>query len=681
MSDAATRSPADLVEQGRALHREGRLDEAERLYAQALAADEEYAEAHQLMAVIAGQRGRFDEAIAGFRRTIALDGPTPERLFNLAEAYRVSGQFDPAVAAYNHVLTLDAAFFDAYQNCAEMAKEASARATSSGNTALAERLKVLAAHYLLGLGNARLRGANEAAAEKAYREAIALDPASADAYNSLGMIALVQHRPIEAETLLRTARALDQKSALFLSNLGLVLLDQVRMDEAAASFRGALEIDASFEQARTNLEERMLPSLHYRADLEAAAIFSAHRDWGRTAVAHAETIFAPSLAFPNPRNPDRPITVAYLGLDTSSRLAHCLFEPLVANHDQRAITTIIYATSGGDASGILHFRKLASSVQPLSLRRAQEAVPMIRKQRVDILIDIAGHSHHNRLDIFACKPAPVAVTWLGYPDTTGLSTVDYRVTDDAADPPGAEELHTERLYRLRAGSLVYRPPPDAPEVAVRQATAPGAITFGNLDDPRKIAPEVMRTWGSILSALPQARLLLQSAEYADTGFVERMRREFGKSGIDLERVAMRPTPTDAQEQLRTYAEVDIGLDTFPYNNDSVTTCEALWMGVPVVTLSGDRSCGRRTASILAQVGLERLMAHKAEEYAAAAVDLAQDPDRLSTLRTGMRDRLRVSPLMDERGFARAFEAALRHMWRDWCNRSRESAGERGAGTP
>lgn len=295
---------------------------------------------------------------------------------------------------------------------------------------------------------------------------------------------------------------------------------------------------------------------------------------------------------------------------------------------------------------------------------------MIRRQRIDIMIDIAGHMRANRLEVFARKPAPIAVSWLGYPGTTGLPTIDYRITDEVADPAGAEELHTERLYRMREGSLVYRPPRHAPAVAPLPARAPGAVTFGNFDDPRKVASKVIRAWAAILARLPKARLLLVAAEFGNSGYIDRFAAGLQTAGIDPARVAMRPVPGKPEELLAIYAEVDIALDTFPYNSDPITTCEALWMGAPVVALSGDRSCSRLSASILAQVGLERVLSDTPEEFVETAVQLAEDMDRMRTLRMGMRDRMQVSPLMDENGFARRFEAALRDMWRRWCRSAR-----------
>lgn len=665
MSGAAASSPADLVEQGRVLHRQGRLDDAERLYAQALAADEDCAEAHQLMAVIAGQRGRFDAAIAGFRRTIALDGPTPDRLYNLAEAYRMRGDLQPAVNAYNQALTLDAAYLDAYRSCAAMIGEAAGRARSGGDAASADRLAKLAAHYLIGLGHARLRTADVAEAEQAYREALALDPANAEAFNCLGAIALEALRISEAETRFRRAHALEPKSSLYLNNLGLALLSQVRVEEAKDCFRQALEIDSSFAEARINLEERVLRWLHYRADLSPAAAFAAHRDWGRLEMERNGPSARSAAGYANRRDPDRPLKIAYIALDTGARLSHRCFAPLLANHDPKQILTFVYSI-GGTVEGDRFFKATAGQFREIPVDRTSEIAKLLRQDGIDIIVDIAGHQPQNGLEIFAHKPAPVAVTWLGYPDTTGLPAIDYRITDDVADPPGAEELCVERLYRMRAGCLVYRPAEQAPEPALAPCQTAGAVTFGNFDDPRKISPEVIRAWSAILKELPAAGLLLQASEFADPALIERLQAGFRAAGAAPERIRMRRPPAPLAAELAAYSEVDIVLGTFPFNTDPAATCDVLWMGVPEIVLWGDRPCARISASLLAQTGLERLVSETPDEYVATAVELAQDLDRLRVLRAGMRERMRVSSLMDERGFARRFEAALRDMWREWC---------------
>jgi len=656
-------SAADLVARGRALHHEGNLDDAARLYTQALVEDEEYADAHQLLAVIAGQRGRYDEAIAGFCRSIALEGPTVERLYNLAEAYRVAGSIQSALDAYNQALSIDASYTDAYRSCAAMLKAA---AEGSSDSVFAQQLGRLAAHYLVGFGHVNLRTGKVSLAEEAYREAITLNADNADAYNCLGTIALVAERPIEAETLYRRAHEIEPQSPLYTNNLGRSLLSQVRLGEAVELFQRAIEIDPTFADARTCLEERILPWLHYRSDLKPSAVFAAHRDWGRKERERAAANTSASVYYANSRDPDRPLRIAYIGIDASSRLTRSCFEPLITNHDIHQFSAVVYATSGDDVADLRHLKGLTREFEMLRVQPGQEIAKSLRKKAIDIVIDVAGHMPHNRLDVLAHKPAPVAVTWLDYPATTGLSEVDFRITDEISDPRGAEEFHTEQLYRLSRGSIVYRPPEKTPDIAVLPALKPGAVTFGYFDDPRKISPETVQTWTSILKSLPESRLLLMAPQFADAAFAERIRSEFVRAGIASTRIEIRCKPADEHEKLHAHMEVAIALDTFPCNGAYTTICEALWMGVPVTTLSGDLSWGRTSASLLSQVGLERLDSHTTEEYTETAVELAMDLERLRTLRASMRERMRASPLMDERGFARQFEAALREMWRGWC---------------
>jgi protein O-GlcNAc transferase len=664
---AATPTPLDLVEQGRVLHRAGNLDAAAELYRRALEADADSAEAHQLLAVIAGQRGHFDEAIPGFRRTIALDGPTPTRLFNLAEAYRFAGDFDAALAAYSQALTIDAGFLDAYRNCADAAKETAALFVAQGNAEGADRLNKIAAHYLLGLGHACLRARKLAEAEPAYRQAIALAPDQAEAYNNLVHIALELSRPVEAEQLVRRALAIEPQSAAYASNLGTTLLNQVRLHEAADLFRCAIEIDPSFEGAQTTLRDNMLSWQHYRSDLPAEAVFANHREWGRGAMERAAKVAGTLAPFANRRDPDRKLRIGYLGLDDDPAIRHGFFEPLVAHHDRARFDPVVFALTTNLDARTQRLMKITGEWRRVGLRQAKDVAERMRSNQIDIAIDLAGHLEHGRLDIFALKPAPVCASWLGYPHTTGLPAIDYRITDDIADPAGAEELYTERLFRLTGGAFVFRPPEGAPEVSTLPARAAGAVTFGYFDDPRKISPETIQAWGSVLGALPHARLLLIAPQFADTAYASLLRDGLRAVGIEPARVQMRERSEVEEERPRAYSEIDAVLDSFPYNISRAMACESLWMGAPIVALSGDRPCTRLTASVLARVGLERLDSHTTSEYVETAIELAQDLERLHGLRSGMRERLRVSPLMDESAFARRFEAALRAMWRRWCH--------------
>jgi predicted O-linked N-acetylglucosamine transferase (SPINDLY family) len=295
-----------------------------------------------------------------------------------------------------------------------------------------------------------------------------------------------------------------------------------------------------------------------------------------------------------------------------------------------------------------------------------EVAERIRKDQIDILVDLEGHTGENRLLVFAHKPAPVQVTWLGYPNTTGMRTIDYRLTDAVADPPGeADKFHSEKLFRLEHGFLCYLPDAAAPEAGPPPCLESGQLTFGSFNNLAKVTSEVVRVWAEILHRQPLSRLVLKSKPLADQACRERYLGLFAEQGIPADRLELLGWLPAPQNHLELYHRIDIGLDSFPYNG-TTTTCEALWMGVPVVTLCGDRHAARVGASIMRQVGLEELVAHSEDEYIALAVALAQDRQRLLALRGSQRRKMRESRLLDKKLFAETLEDAYRRMWEEWC---------------
>ena len=290
----------------------------------------------------------------------------------------------------------------------------------------------------------------------------------------------------------------------------------------------------------------------------------------------------------------------------------------------------------------------------------------IREDSIDILIDLAGHTANNRLPVFAERPAPVQVTWLGYPNTTGLSAMDYRLTDVIADPEGdADVLHSENLMRLPNGFLCFAPAADAPEIAGTPALTTGQVTFGSFNNLAKVTPEVVETWAHVLHRIPKSQLVIKSRPLADAETRERYVEMFGAHGIDAGRVELCSWIASRSGHLGAYNRVDVGLDPFPYNG-TTTTCEALWMGVPVITLCGDRHSGRVGASILIRIALKDLVAETKAIYVEKTVALANDLDRLSALRSDLRSRMKMSPLCDPELFTRDVEATYREMWRRVC---------------
>jgi predicted O-linked N-acetylglucosamine transferase (SPINDLY family) len=291
-----------------------------------------------------------------------------------------------------------------------------------------------------------------------------------------------------------------------------------------------------------------------------------------------------------------------------------------------------------------------------------QAADLIRHHQIDILVDLSGHASHNRLPLFARKPAPVQVTFLGYPNSTGLATMDYRLTDACADPPGlTESLHTEQLFRLPKCAWCYQPAANPP---VRPRSE-GPITFGCFNYFAKINTPMLLLWARILHLVPRSRLLLKAGAFGSEKTQQRLRQFLDEAGIGAERLELDGYKRAHDDHLALYQQLDVALDTFPYHGTK-TTCEALWMGVPVVTLAGKTHASRVGVSLLNNLGLPELVADTTEEYVRLAVELAGDLPRLSHLRHTLRQRMEVSPLMDAPRFAQDIETAYRSMWHQWC---------------
>jgi protein O-GlcNAc transferase len=289
----------------------------------------------------------------------------------------------------------------------------------------------------------------------------------------------------------------------------------------------------------------------------------------------------------------------------------------------------------------------------------------IREDKIDILVDLAGHTAGNRLRVFARKPAPVQVSYLGYPGSTGLSEMDYRLTDSFADPPGkTESLHSEKLWRLPVCNWCFSGFDDSPAVGPLPAEA-GSICFGTFNNFAKASPAVMDLWAAILTAMPSSRLIIKSQGLGERGVSERIHQLFESRGVQADRLEIRGHEPNPVSHLDAYNQMDIALDTFPYHG-TTTTCEALWMGVPVITLAGQTHVSRVGVSLLNSVGLPELIAQSPEEYVSIAIRLAKDLPRLAELHRTLRQRMQASPLMDAPRFAGDIEAAYRQMWQNWC---------------
>ncbi len=477
-----------------------------------------------------------------------------------------------------------------------------------------------------------------------YQAGLALAPGDGSLSVGLGRALNALDRWSEARPILADAVARRPDLAFGWSALATAELMHGAAGAAAAAYRRAIAADPAAPVLRSGLAF----TLHYLPEVDGAAILDAARAF--------ETACAQGLApMARTSRPSRGrMRVAYLSGDLCQHPVAAFVEPLWRHHDRSAVEIVAIATGPQD-SVTARLRALADRWHDAQGLDDAQVAALIAAEGVDIAIDLAGHTASNRLLALARRPAPVQMTWLGHPGTTGLSAVDWRLTDAVADPLGAEAHHAEELLRLPQGFLCWQPPADAPAPALPPA---GTITFGSFNLLPKLSEPTLAAWGRLLAVVPGSRLLLKSRSLVDPGVRGALLARLAALDVAADRVELVGWAASHREHLALYGRVDIALDPFPYNG-TTTTCEALWMGVPVVTLAGDRHAARVGASLLAQVGLGELVADSVAGYVAIAADLARDSARRSRLRATLRGRMAASPLCDGPGFAGRFEAALR----------------------
>ena len=508
-------------------------------------------------------------------------------------------------------------------------------------------------HYNLGcLLNAT--GRNAAAAE-CFRAALALRPAFPEAANNLGSALRATGQMEEAAAAFRVATAIKPDFALAWNNLGAALKDLGQLDDALACLDRAIAADPKQAAYGSNRAY----AVHYSPRRSPADL---RREAERWAAVHAAPVRPAVIAHLNDRSPERRLRVGYVSPDFREHCQAMFTLPLLMNHDRAACEIYCYSDAVRPDDYTERIRGFADVWRPVRGLGDEQLAAGIRTDAIDVLVDLTQHMSGNRLPVFARKPAPVQVSWLGYPGTTGLDTIDWRLTDPRLDPPGPHDAHyTERSYRLPDAFWCYDPLSTGPAVRPPPCTSAGRVTFGCLNNFGKLNDEVYALWRRVLAAVPDSRLLL----LVPPGQV----REpiAAKLGVERERLiftSFLPRPA----YLALHQHIDAMLDPFPYNGHT-TSLDALWMGVPVVSLCGETAVARAGLSLLTQVGLADLAVRTGDDYVATAARLVQDRTGLTALRAKLRGRLERSPLMDAARFARNIEAAYRVMWREWCARA------------
>lgn len=665
VNDGSARTEA-LILEGMKHQREERFGEAERAYRAVLQLDRTNPKALALMGTLAGMHGNFQMAIDLFLRALPRDPDNADLYHNLGETYRLLGETGKAIPSFSRALQLRPDHLESYRSAADAALDAAHKASNPDH---ARELRRMAVQYLLKLGTWQHRR-RLLDTEKTLREAAQLESDNAEALYALGSFLQERNLSSEAATLLRRATEINPKNAEFHNNLGSAFYALQQWPEAEQAFGRAAELDANFQQ---NLVSTRLMPLLYDDKVTVERTFEQHCAWGAEITAQCRETVVPT--FTNTRDPNRRLRVAYLSGDFNRHPVGFFFAPLLAHHDHKIVDVFCYSEIESPDATTQSLQTLGGIWRQTRGMSDEALRQQLRADQIDIAIDLAGHTARNRLRALAIKPAPVTATWLGYPATTGLPSIDWRITDALADPPGQEHFHTEKLMRLPNGLWCYEPPiADMPEVAPPPALTRGYVTFGSFNNPAKISTATIRAWAAILAAVPRSRLLLKGMILTDAEAKRRLLDQLKSAGLETDRVDIRGSIDDLKAHFAAYGDVDIALDPFPYNG-TTTTCEALWMGVPVVALIGNHHAARVGFDLLSRLGLVELAAIDIDAYVATAVALAQDMTRLQYLRSRLRERMRASPLCDAVAFARAFEAALREMWRHWCDEPRTTVSQ------
>jgi protein O-GlcNAc transferase len=640
------------------LHRLGQLAEAASLYHQVLRAEPHQPDALHLLGLIAQHEGRLDEAVERFTAAIAANPKAAVFRLNRGITFRTCGRTTEALEDLHQAALLDPGLAEAHHQHGNALKSLGRYADAIIPLERAVKLAPLNAAAWLNLGTAHLEENELEQAIRCFREALRLEPSRSEAFNILGHALALCTRFQEAETQFREALRLNPNYAAAHDNLGGLLKSQARIPDALEQYRAALKSEP-LPATHSNL----LLALNFNSALSPEAVFLEHRKWDEL---HSHPLRRTWRPHEVDRSSGRRLRIGYVSADFVNHAVAHFVEPVLQHHDHGRVEVYCYSQALVTDPVTSRLRGLSDHWRDIARINDADVADLIRGDQIDILIDLAGHTARNRLLVFARKPAPLQITWIGYPNTTGLSAIDYRITDGMADPIGeTEHLYSEKLIRLPECFSSYLPSSSSPPVSPLPASSFGHVTFGSFNQFPKLSPAVIELWARVLRAVPTAHLFLRARSLADDTTAARLKERFASLGVTVDRLEFDGRELSVVAHQGAYQRVDIGLDPFPYNG-TTTTCEALWSGVPVVTLAGNTHVSRVGVSLLTQIEAIDWIARSADEYVEHCVTLARDLTKLASVRAGLRSRLLSSPLGNAPRFTRHLEAAYSKVWDDYC---------------
>lgn len=581
---------------------------------------------HFQSGVLFFQRQNYEQAIYHFRKALEID-PTLVNAYNyIGNSLQARKKYDEAISCYEKAININPDDPTAYINSG----------IALQNINQPER----ALEY--------------------FRAALKINPNLHQAYDYMGLAFAIQGKIEESIYCYLRSLQINPSSVMSLVNMGNLLSKTGRLKEAESFYRQAIQISPDNPKPF----QALLMNMIYNPDNSAFSIFSEHM---RFANKHEEPLGSHISNHANDRTPDRRLRIGYVSPDFRRHSVGYFIEPVLAAHRRNQFEVFCYSAVETTDEMTARIRHYADRWKDIVAMSDEAAAASVRKDKIDIMIDLAGHTCDNRLLLFARKPAPVQVTWIGYPATTGLRSVDYKIADNYTDPPGlTEKYYTEKLMRMPDSFICYLPDRESPRVSALPALTANHITFASFNNFAKVSAEIIGLWIKILLRLPGSRLIIKAESLADRIIRKNTVDFFTCRGIDASRVELLSWKSSTKDHLETYNRVDIGLDTFPYNG-TTTTCEAFWMGVPVITLSGETHASRVGLSLLNNIGLPELAAKTGDEYIDISLKLATDMKRLKFLRENLRQIMDHSPLTNASQFTINLENLYRAAWQAYCN--------------
>jgi predicted O-linked N-acetylglucosamine transferase (SPINDLY family) len=649
-----------MLQTARQHHQAGRLDQAERIYRQILAEQPDHAEANFLLGLLQYQQNRFRLAADSFRRAAELNPALPGVYYNLGLSQGALGDTHVAIASFRKAISMKPDNPPALNSLGNLLRAIgqTAEAIAIYRKSLEQRPD--APNVWSNLGIALQADGQSDAAIAAFEKAISIDPNLAEVHSNLGNVLWNQGKLIPATAACREAIRLRPELSEPHNNLGNILRDMGDMTSSVAEYQQAVALAPHDAAVHSN----WIYAQHYYFDGAPKKLLEQHLAWNDR---HAKPLAGSIPPHGNDRNPDRRLRIGYVSADFRRHSVAYFLEKLFAHHDAARVELFAYSDVLKEDDFTRRIQQTIRHWRAIRGLGDDPVAQQIRADRIDILVDLAGHTADNRLTLFARKPAPIQVTYCGYPDTTGMTVMDYRLTDANADPVGSGDLlATEKLARLPDCFLCYSPPADSPS----PQRAAWEITFGSFNNIAKISPVTVRLWSEILRKTPGSRLMIKNMSLSEAQIRNALLTRFAGHGVAPERLELLGPLTGSADHLTVYNQIDVALDTFPYHG-TATTCESLWMGVPVVTLGGNIHASRVGPSLLHAAGLADWIAGTPEDYVSLAVARAVENSMES--RADLRRKLLASPLTDGPRFARAVEAAYRKMWQDWLGNRQPSS--------